>query len=237
LIIGNEILIRGIPFEVIGILSEKGTSGSGRGNPDNDILIPLETAHYRVMGYDRLKRLTGKVDDLAHMNLAMIEVERVLRRAHKIPDDRDNDFQISNQSDLIETFQETTATFSFLLAAVAAVSLLVGGIGIMNIMLVSVTERTREIGVRMAIGASRRNIMLQFLVEALVLCLAGGTMGVLLGTVGALLLSALAQWNTAISLYSIVIAFAFSASIGLFFGIWPARRAAALDPIVALRYE
>jgi putative ABC transport system permease protein len=237
LIIGNEILIRGIPFEVIGILSEKGTSGSGRGNPDNDILIPLETAHYRVMGYDRLKRLTGKVDDLAHMNLAMIEVERVLRRAHKIPDDRDNDFQISNQSDLIETFQETTATFSFLLAAVAAVSLLVGGIGIMNIMLVSVTERTREIGVRMAIGASRRNIMLQFLVEALVLCLAGGTIGVILGTVGALLLSLLAQWNTAISLYSIVIAFAFSASIGLFFGIWPARRAAALDPIVALRYE
>src|SRR5262245_10382842 len=161
ILIGSEILIRGIPFEVIGILSEKGTSGSGRGNPDNDILIPLETAHYRVMGYDRLKRLTGKVVDLDHMNLAMIEVERVLRRAHRIPDDRANDFQISSPGDLIATVQETTAAFTFLLASVAAVSLLVGGIGIMNIMLVSVTERTREIGVRMAIGASRRTIMIQ----------------------------------------------------------------------------
>src|ERR1051325_2126709 len=236
-IIGSEIQIRGIPFEVIGVLSEKGTSGSGRDNPDNDILIPLQTARYRVMGSDRLRRLTGKVDDLAHMNLAMIEVERVLRRAHKIPDGRDNDFEMSSQSDVIATFQQTTSTFSFLLASVAAVSLLVGGIGIMNIMLVSVTERTREIGVRMAIGASRRSILMQFLVEAMVLCLGGGLLGVLLGTTGALLLAALAQWNTAISLFSIVIAFAFSASIGLFFGIWPARRAAALDPIVALRYE
>jgi len=236
-LIGNEIQIRGIPFEVVGILSEKGTSGSGRGNPDNDILIPLQTARYRVMGSDRLRRLTGKVADLPHMNLAMIEVERVLRRAHKIPDGKDNDFEMSSQSDVIATFQQTTSTFSFLLASVAGVSLLVGGIGIMNIMLVSVTERTREIGVRMAIGASRRSILLQFLVEAMVLCLGGGLLGVLLGTTGALLLSALAQWNTAISLFSIVIAFAFSASIGLFFGIWPARRAAALDPIVALRYE
>jgi putative ABC transport system permease protein len=236
-LIGQEILIRGIPFEVIGILSEKGAAGSGRGNPDNDVLIPLETARYRVMGHDRLHRLTGKVDDLQHMNVAMIEVERVLRRAHKIPDNQDNDFDLSSQSDVIATFQETTNTFSFLLASVAAVSLLVGGIGIMNIMLVSVTERTREIGVRMAIGASRRNILLQFLVEALVLCLAGGTIGVLAGTFGALLLSALAHWNTAISAYAILVAFAFSASVGLFFGIWPARRAAALDPIVALRYE
>jgi len=236
-LIGSEIQIRGIPFEVVGILSEKGTSGSGRGNPDNDILIPLQTARYRVMGSDRLRRLTGKVVDLPHMNLAMIEVERVLRRAHKIPDGKDNDFEMSSQSDVIATFQQTTSTFSFLLASVAAVSLLVGGIGIMNIMLVSVTERTREIGVRMAIGASRRSILLQFLVEAMVLCLGGGLLGVLLGTTGALLLSALAQWNTAISLFSIVIAFAFSATIGLFFGIWPARRAAALDPIVALRYE
>src|SRR5512142_1048217 len=234
-LIGQEILIRGIPFEVVRILSEKGTTGSGRGNPDNDILIPLQTARYRVMGHDQLRRLTGKVDDLQHMNLAMIEVERVLRRAHKIPDGKDNDFEMSSQSDVIATFQQTTSTFSFLLASVAAVSLLVGGIGIMNIMLVSVTERTREIGVRMAIGASRRSILLQFLVEAMVLCLGGGLLGVVLGTTGALLLSALAQWNTAISLFSIVIAFAFSATIGLFFGIWPARRAAALDPIVALR--
>ena len=236
-LLGQEILIRGIPFEVLGILSEKGAGGSGRGNPDNDVLIPLQTARYRVMGDDRLRRLTGKVDDLANMNLGMIEIERVLRRSHHIPDDQDNDFEISSQSDVIETAQETTNTFSFLLASVAAVSLLVGGIGIMNIMLVSVTERTREIGVRMAIGASRRNIMLQFLVEALVLCLAGGTVGVVVGTLGALVLSVVAHWNTAISINAILIAFAFSGSVGLFFGIWPARRAAALDPIVALRYE
>ncbi|HET7252112.1 MAG TPA: ABC transporter permease, partial [Gemmatimonadales bacterium] len=117
-LIGSEIQIRGIPFEVIGILSEKGTSGSGRGNPDNDILIPLQTARYRVMGSDRLRRLTGKVVDLPHMNLAMIEVERVLRRAHKIPDGKDNDFEMSSQSDVIATFQQTTSTFSFLLASV-----------------------------------------------------------------------------------------------------------------------
>ena len=237
LMIGQEILIRGIPFEVIGVLSEKGAGGSGRGNPDNDVLIPLQTAQYRVVGSDRLHRLTAKVDDLANMNLAMIEIERVLRRKHGLQAGDDNDFEISNQSDLIATFQETTDTFSFLLASIAAVSLLVGGIGIMNIMLVSVTERTREIGVRMAIGASRRSILLQFLVESLALCLFGGTVGAAVGTLTALLLSALAHWNTSVSPFSILLAFGFSAAVGLFFGMWPARRAAQLDPIDALRYE
>ena len=233
--IGQEILIRGITFEIIGVLSEKGAQGFS--NPDEQILVPLQTARYRLIGTDRLRDITVDVNDVANMNLAMIEIERVLRRQHKIRPGQDNDFQIRNQTDILATFQQTTETFKYLLAGIAAVSLLVGGIGIMNIMLVSVTERTREIGVRKALGATRFNIMFQFLVEALVLCLAGGLIGVLLGSLGALLISKLAQWNTLISPLAIILAFVFSAAVGLFFGIWPARRAAALDPIVALRYE
>ena len=233
--IGQEILIRGITFEIIGVLSEKGAQGFS--NPDEQILVPLQTARYRLIGTDRLRDITVDVNDVANMNLAMIEIERVLRRQHKIRPGQDNDFQIRNQTDILATFRQTTETFKYLLAGIAAVSLLVGGIGIMNIMLVSVTERTREIGVRKALGATRFNIMFQFLVEALVLCLAGGLMGVLLGSLGALLISKLAQWNTLISPLAIILAFVFSAAVGLFFGIWPARRAAALDPIVALRYE
>jgi putative ABC transport system permease protein len=233
--IGQEIQIRGIPFQIIGILSEKGSQGFN--NPDEQILIPLQTARFRVMGTDRLRSITAKVGDAQHMNLAMIEIERVLRRQHKIRPGGDNDFQIRNQTDVLSTFQQTTQTFGFLLAGIAAVSLLVGGIGIMNIMLVSVTERTREIGVRKALGATKSNILMQFLVEALVLCLVGGTVGVLLGSLGAVVLSKFAHWNTAISPFSIALAFFFSAVVGLFFGIWPARRAAMLDPIEALRYE
>ncbi len=233
--IGQTIQIRGIPFEIIGLLSEKGSQGFN--NPDEQILVPYQTARYRVVGTDRLRQITVKVADLSSMNLAMIEIERVLRRAHKIRPGADNDFQIRNQTDVLSTFQQTTETFKFLLAGIAAVSLLVGGIGIMNIMLVSVTERTREIGVRKALGATRGNILFQFLVEALVLCLAGGVTGILLGSLGALLLSTLMHWNTLISPYAILLAFFFSALVGLFFGIWPAKRAASLDPIQALRYE
>jgi putative ABC transport system permease protein len=233
--IGQAIQIRGIPFEIVGILSEKGSQGFN--NPDEQVYIPLQTARYRIMGTDRLRSITTKVDEIQNMSLAMIEIERVLRRQHKIRPGGENDFQIRNQTDVLATFQQTTQTFGFLLAGIAAVSLLVGGIGIMNIMLVSVTERTREIGVRKALGATKRNILLQFLVEALVLCLVGGTAGVLLGSLGAVVLSKFAHWNTTISAFSIFLAFAFSAIVGLFFGIYPARRAAALDPIVALRYE
>ena len=235
-LIGQEILIRGISFEIVGVLSEKGSQGSFF-NPDEQILIPLQTARYRVIGTDRLRSITVEAQDLNSMNLAMIEIERVLRRQHKIRPGQDNDFQIRNQTDILATFQQTTETFKYLLAGIAAVSLLVGGIGIMNIMLVSVTERTREIGVRKALGARRKDILLQFLVEALVLCLVGGTIGVLIGALGAVLISKLAQWNTLISPLAILLAFLFSAAVGLFFGIWPARRAASLDPIIALRYE
>jgi putative ABC transport system permease protein len=234
--IGQQIQIRGIPFEIIGVLSMKG-SGGGFGNPDEQILIPLQTARYRIMGTDRLRSITVDAADLQHMTLAMIEIERVLRREHKIRPGADNDFQIRNQADVLATFQETTETFTYLLAGIAAVSLLVGGIGIMNIMLVSVTERTREIGVRKALGATKNHILLQFLIEALVLCVLGGLIGVVFGSLGAVALSALKHWNTSISIFAVLLSFAFSGVVGLFFGIWPARRAASLDPIVALRYE
>ena len=226
--IGQEIQIRGIPFEIIGVLASKG-SAMGFGNPDEQVLIPLQTARYRIMGTDRLRTITVDASNVEQMTLTMIEIERVLRREHKIRPGGENDFQIRNQSDILATFQQTTETFTYLLAGIAAVSLLVGGIGIMNIMLVSVTERTREIGVRKALGATRFNILFQFLVEALVLCLVGGMIGILFGALGAVALSKIAHWNTS--------AFVFSAVVGLFFGIWPARRAASLDPIVALRYE
>ena len=234
--IGQQILIRGIPFDIVGILSSKGAQSSFM-NPDEQIFIPLQTGRYRVHGTDRVRAIGLQVDDAKNMNIAMIEAERALRRTHKIRPGMDDDFMIRNQADLLATLGQTTQTFGALLAGIAAVSLLVGGIGIMNIMLVSVTERTREIGVRKALGATRGAILLQFLVEALVLCLAGGTLGVLFGSGGALALSRIFHWNTLISPLSIGLAFLFSFAVGLFFGIWPARRASMLDPIVALRYE
>ena len=234
--INQGIRIRGINFEIIGVLSEKGSAG-GWGNPDEQILIPLQTAKYRVFGSERLRALAVQVADGVPVEQGMVDLERVLRREHRIRPGMQNDFTIRNQQDLLATQQQTTQVFTTLLASIAAVSLLVGGIGIMNIMLVSVTERTREIGVRKALGATRGNIMLQFLVEALALCLVGGLLGVLLGIGTAVALSRIMQWNTLISPAAVTIAFGFSALVGLFFGIWPARRAAGLDPIVALRYE
>jgi putative ABC transport system permease protein len=234
--INQTIQIRGIGFEIIGVLSEKGAAG-GWGNPDEQILIPLQTAKYRVFGSERLRSLSVQVADGVPIERGMVDLERVLRREHRIRPGGENDFTIRNQQDILATQQQTTQVFTTLLASIAAVSLLVGGIGIMNIMLVSVTERTREIGVRKALGATRGNIMLQFLVEALALCLVGGLLGILAGIGTAVALSRIMQWNTLISPAAVTIAFGFSALVGLFFGIWPARRAAGLDPIVALRYE
>ncbi|HEY7613591.1 MAG TPA: ABC transporter permease [Gemmatimonadales bacterium] len=234
--INQTLQIRGINFEIIGVLGEKGAAG-GWGNPDEQILIPLQTAKYRVFGSDRLRSMSVQVADNVPVEQGMVDLERVLRREHKIRPGQENDFTIRNQQDLLATQQQTTQVFTTLLASIAAVSLLVGGIGIMNIMLVSVTERTREIGVRKALGATRANIMLQFLVEALALCLVGGALGVLLGVGAAVTLARVMQWNTLISPAAVTIAFGFSALVGLFFGLWPARRAASLDPIVALRYE
>ncbi len=234
--IGQQLWIRGIPFEIIGVLSQKGAS-SGWNNPDEQILIPLETAQYRIMGTDRVNSITVQVVHLDSMTIDMIQMETILRREHAIAPGKDNNFQIRDFTTFLTTFEETTKTFTYLLGGIAAVSLLVGGIGIMNIMLVSVTERTREIGIRKALGATRRNIMLQFLVEALVLCLMGGVVGIMFGSGGAFAMSELAGWNTFVSMRAIVLAVAFSAGVGVFFGLWPARRAALLDPIEALRYE
>ncbi|MBI4542998.1 MAG: ABC transporter permease [Gemmatimonadetes bacterium] len=234
--VGQQVLIRGIPFEIIGVLSAKGAQTSWM-NPDEQVFIPLQTARYRTHGTDRLRSIQVKVDDARSINVAMIEVERAVRRMHKIRPAGENDFMIRNQAELQQTFAQTTETFSLLLAGIAAVSLLVGGIGIMNIMLVSVTERTREVGVRKALGATRGAILFQFLVEALVLCLVGGGLGVLFGAGGAIALARIFHWNTLISPFAVGLAFVFSFAVGLFFGIWPARRAALLDPIEALRYE
>jgi putative ABC transport system permease protein len=234
--INQTLMIRGISFEVIGVLSEKGSAG-GFGNPDEQILIPLQTARYRVFGSNRIRSFSIQVADSVPVEQGMVDLERVLRREHKIRPGAENDFTIRNQQDVLATQQQATQVFTSLLASIAAVSLLVGGIGIMNIMLVSVTERTREIGVRKALGATRMNIMMQFLIEALTLCLLGGAIGVLLGVGTAVLLSKVMQWNTLISPMAVGVAFAFSAAVGLFFGIWPARRASKLDPITALRYE
>jgi putative ABC transport system permease protein len=234
--IHQTLFIRGIPFEVIGVLSEKGSAG-GFGNPDEQILIPLQTARYRVFGSNRVRSLAVEVADSVPIEQGMVDLERVLRREHKIRPGGENDFTIRNQQDVLATQQQATQVFTTLLASIAAVSLVVGGIGIMNIMLVSVTERTREIGVRKALGATRLNILMQFLIEALTLCLLGGVLGILLGIGTAILLSKVMQWNTLISPMAVGVAFLFSAAVGLFFGIWPARRASRLDPIEALRYE
>jgi putative ABC transport system permease protein len=234
--IHQTIFIRGIPFEIIGVLSPKGASG-GFQNPDEQILIPLETAQYRVFGTNRLRSMSIEVRDGIPIEQGMVDLERVLRREHHIRPGDPNDFTIRNQQDVLQTQQQATRVFTTLLASIAAVSLVVGGIGIMNIMLVSVTERTREIGVRKALGATRGNILLQFLIEALTLCILGGILGILLGVATTIVLARVMQWNTLISPAAVVVAFGFSALVGLFFGIWPARRAARLDPIVALRYE
>jgi putative ABC transport system permease protein len=234
--IGQTLAVRGIAFEIVGILSEKGAAG-GFGNPDEQILIPLQTARYRIFGSDRLRTISVEVADGVPTPQAMVDLERILRREHRIRPGAENDFTIRNPRDILATQQEASQVFTTLLASIAAVSLIVGGIGIMNIMLVSVTERTREIGLRKAVGATRADILLQFLVEALALCLLGGMLGILVGTGTAVALSRFMQWNTLVSPQAVAVAFGFSALVGLFFGIWPARRAARLDPITALRYE
>jgi putative ABC transport system permease protein len=236
LLIGRTIQVRGQPFEVIGVLQEKGSQGFSR--PDDDVFMPLSTAQYRVSGgRDRLSSVYVEVLPGTTMDQAYALIDQIIRREHRIPPGEDPDFNISNSADILETFNETNETFTLLLAGIAAVSLIVGGIGIMNIMLVSVTERTREIGVRKALGATRRNVLLQFLIEALTLCVLGGLLGVLAGLGGAKLFTDVWGWDTVVSPSSILVALGFSAAIGLFFGIWPAQRAARLDPIDSLRYE
>ena len=236
LLVGRRIQIRGIPFEVVGVLEEKG--GAMWMQPDDQVFVPLSTAMYRVMGgRDRLRSIYVAAASPELLDPAWADIDRVIRREHRILPTEDADFSIQRSSDILETFGETQQTFNMLLAGIAAISLLVGGIGIMNIMLVSVTERTREIGVRKALGATRKTILFQFLIEALVLCVMGGALGVLAGVGSAEAIRRAMEWNPVVAPEAVAVALGFSAAIGLFFGIWPARRASLLNPIDALRYE
>ncbi len=234
-LIGSIITIKNQPFQVLGIFEKKGSVGYR--NPDDDIWVPLQTAQYRVQGTDRLETISAQVSESVSLEKAIVEIERILRREHKLLPGKDNDFTITDSRIFLNTAQEATKIFTFLLASIASVSLIVGGIGIMNIMLVSVTERTKEIGIRIALGATRTNILFQFLVESMALCILGGLVGIGLGYGASAMLNEIAGWKTFVSPSSIIIAFAFSGIVGLVFGLLPARRAAMLDPIDALRYE
>ena len=234
-ILDEPIRIAGRQFTVIGILANRGVSGVG--DADQQILIPFSTGRFSVFGTDRIQDIWVRAESESVLAEATYEVQTALRRTHRLRSEQPNDFSIRNQSDFLTALNETTETFTLLLAGIAAVSLLVGGIGIMNIMLVSVTERTREIGIHKALGATRRIILLQFLVEAVVLCVAGGAVGVAVGFATSGVLRQSSGWNTAMGPAAIGSAFGFAAAVGIIFGVWPARRAARLDPIVALRYE
>ena len=234
-LVGQTMQVRSIAFKIIGVLAAKG--GSGWRNPDDDIWIPLSTAQFRVTGDEFVETISAKVAEDSTVPMAMLEIESVLRREHGILPGKDNDFAIMNRKQFAESRQQATEVFTYLLAGIAGVSLVVGGIGIMNIMLVTVTERTREIGVRKALGATKGNILLQFLVESTILCLLGGLLGLLLGISASMLLAKFAGWQTVVTSASALTAFGFSAAVGMIFGIWPANRAAQLDPIDALRHE
>ncbi|MDZ7262685.1 MAG: ABC transporter permease [candidate division KSB1 bacterium] len=233
--VGAIIRINRMNFRVVGVLQSKGQSGWF--NPDDQILIPLSTAQRRLFGIDYLSSITIQVADAKLMAQAQQEVEQAMRRSHRLYPNQESDFNIRSQAEILTMVQETSRTLTFLLGGIASVSLIVGGIGIMNIMLVSVTERTREIGIRKAIGAKRRDILYQFLIEALVLSLSGGLVGIALGLVGSVLLAKLAQWTTQLTPGAILLAFLFAAAVGIFFGLYPARKAAQQNPIEALRYE
>jgi putative ABC transport system permease protein len=234
-LVGRTLQIRSISFEIIGILESKGSSGWR--NPDDDIWIPLSTAQFRVTGNDLVETISTKVREGTAIEQAMVDIERILRREHGLLPGTDNDFAIFNRKQYLDSRQAATDVFTYLLAGIAGVSLVVGGIGIMNIMLVTVTERTREIGIRKAMGATKGNILLQFLVEAMTLCLLGGALGLAVGAGASFFLAKFAGWQTQISSTSVITAFTFSAAVGLVFGMWPARRAANMDPIDALRYD
>jgi len=234
-LIGRTLSIRAVPFEVVGVFEAKGAVGMS--NPDDDVWVPLQTARYRLTGNDQLQSINVEVAPSATIEQAMVDIERVLRRAHGILPGRDNDFAIFDRKTFFNARAEATEIFSFLLAGIAGVSLIVGGIGIMNIMLVTVTERTREIGIRKAMGATRASIMLQFLVESVTLCVLGGVLGIALGAGLSALLAKFAGWQTYVTPGSVLLSFGFAAAVGLLFGMMPARRASRLDPIEALRYE
>jgi putative ABC transport system permease protein len=239
--VGEIIRIKNVPFTVVGVLAAKGQSAFGQ-DQDDIVVIPLSTAKRKVLGVSQANpRSVGailiRVWEPEGIPQAVEQVTALLRQRHRLQPWQEDDFTVRNLSEVFAAQEESARTMSLLLGAIASVSLLVGGIGIMNIMLVSVTERTREIGIRMAVGARERDILTQFLIEAVTLALIGGIVGIALGVGGSALLSFLAQWETLVTPQAILLAFLFSTVVGVFFGYYPARKAASLDPIEALRYE
>ena len=240
-VVGQAIRIKNVPFTVVGALKAKGQS-SGPWDQDDTVMVPFKTAEGRVLGKSRsrtgaVRAIYVSVGNSRAMDDVEQEIAEILRQRHRIGPDQQDTFSIRNMTEMVETRAEAKQTFNMLLAAVASVSLVVGGIGIMNIMLVSVTERTREIGLRMAVGAKERDIMLQFLVEAVTLCLLGGLIGIVVALTVTVGIAEVAGWPVLVQWPIILIAMAFSGAIGVFFGFYPARKAAAKDPIEALRTE
>ena len=237
--VGQVVRIKNIPFKVLGVLAPKGQSAVGQ-DQDDVVYIPVTTAQKRVFGTTfpgMVRIIMVEVRSLEEMDAAQNDITALLRQRHHLGRNQESDFSIRNLTQFMEAAEQSARVMTILLGAIASVSLLVGGIGIMNIMLVSVTERTREIGIRMAVGAKTRAIRAQFLAEAMTLSMSGGVLGVITGLAVSKAISALAGWSTVISLPSVVLAFGFSAAVGVFFGYYPAYKASRLDPILALRYE
>jgi len=235
-VIGEMVRINNVPFEVIGVLEEKGVNAIGQ-DDDDQILIPITTVMRRLMNVIYVNNVYIAARDGSLMDKAVADITSILRERHHVKPGKEDDFSIQNQMDILRAEQETSETFTLLLGGIAAISLLVGGVGILAIMLISIKERVKEVGLRRSLGARRKDILLQFLMEALVLSLAGGIIGAALGVAGSLIVGWTTELPTSVSGLSVVVAFLFSAAIGVFFGIYPAKKAAELDPIYALRSE
>jgi macrolide transport system ATP-binding/permease protein len=233
--VGKQIRINRINFTVLGVLPEKGTAGFR--NQDDQIVIPITTAMYRLLGKDYISNFDVQAADADSLDSVQEEIVPIIAKLHRLSDQQSESVDVRNMADLQKATTDIVKTFAFLLGSIAAVSLLVGGIGIMNIMLVLVMERTHEIGLRKALGAENRDIMVQFLVESVLICVLGGVLGIGLGAFISWAISTFVGWYTIISVKAILLAFTFSVMVGLVFGIWPALRAAKLMPIEALRYE
>ena len=234
--VGSQIQIRNVPFEIVGVLAPKGQNAGGQ-DQDDIVVIPYTTAQSRLSGNTRIWQILVSATSPDDIAAAQAEVRSIMRESHRIAEGDEDDFTVRNQTEIASAAQGTTKIMTWLLASIASVSLIVGGIGIMNIMLVSVTERTREIGIRMAIGARGSDVLTQFLVESIVMSVLGGAVGLAVGVGGAQVLAHFTGWSTSVPVQAVVLAIGFSAAVGVFFGYYPARKAAALDPINALRYE
>ena len=234
--VGAQLQIRNVPFTIVGVLATKGQNAGGQ-DQDDVVLVPYTTAQSRLAGNTRIGQVLVSALSPQDIPAAQDEVRAIMRESHRIPEGDDDDFTVRNQTEIANAAQGTTKIMTWLLASIASVSLIVGGIGIMNIMLVSVTERTREIGIRMAIGARGSDVLTQFLVESIVMSVLGGAVGLAVGVGGASVLAHFTGWSTAVPVQAVALAIGFSAAVGVFFGFYPARKAAALDPITALRYE